>query len=59
MDFEAFTHILKVRFWEHGHTFDEIDNLTIEQIGWILGYWNEKDRVEKKRERTRKNLKKR
>jgi len=58
MDFKQYIHVLKVRFWEKGHSFEEIDNMTIEQMGWVLGYWNEKDRIERKRERTKRNLSK-
>lgn len=34
--------------WEMGHTFDEIDRMSIEDFGDVIGYWREKSRAEEK-----------
>jgi len=38
--------ILRVRMWLEGHTFEEIDQLNLDDVGDILGFWSEKDRVD-------------
>ncbi len=43
--------------WEKGHTFDEIDGMTLEEVGDVVAYWHETERVEARRARMRKNLK--
>ena len=42
--------------WEHGHSFKEIDNMSLEDVGDVVGYWLEKSRIESKQRATRKNL---
>lgn len=37
---------IRARFFEAGHSFDEIDNMSIEDMGLVLGYWAEKSRAE-------------
>lgn len=39
--------ILRVRMWEKGHSFSEIDRMNLQDIGDVLGYWHEKSRIEK------------
>lgn len=34
--------------WEYGHSFEEIDRMSLEDYGDLIGYWNEKSRAEKK-----------
>ncbi len=58
MPFDHYVRVLRVRFWEKGHSFDEVDNMAIQDIGDILAYWNESNRIERKRERTKKALSK-
>lgn len=42
-------------FIEHGHSFEELDRLSIEQIGYLLGYLSESGRAkEALRKRARK-----
>lgn len=48
--------VLRVRMWELGHTFEEIDNLTLEQLDDIVGYWAGKANGEEKLRRTNKKL---
>ena len=46
----------RVRMWEQGHSFEEIDKMSLEDAGDIIGYWSEKSRIEAKQAKTRKNL---
>ena len=48
LDNETSWRVTRIRMWEEGHTFEEIDNLTLGQIGDILGYWSERERASKK-----------
>lgn len=50
--------VLRVKMWEMGHSFPEIDNMSLEDFGDILAYWEEKAAIEKKRAKTRENLSK-
>jgi hypothetical protein len=50
--------IQRVKLWEHGHSFAEIDNMSLEDTGDIIGYWSEKSRIEAKQRNTRKHLNK-
>lgn len=42
--------------WEKGHTFPEIDAMSLEDFGDVLGYWEEMSMIDKKKAQTRKNL---
>jgi hypothetical protein len=42
--------------WEMGHSFDEIDAMSLEDISDIVGYWSGKAEGETKLRKTRKNL---
>lgn len=42
--------------WEKGHSFEEIDAMSVQDIGDVLGYWAERARVQEKQEKTRKAL---
>lgn len=48
--------IQRVKMWEHGHSFEEIDAMSLEEIGDVVGYWSEKSRIETKQRNTRKKL---
>lgn len=48
--------IIRAKLWEHGHSMEEIDSMNLEDIGDVLGYWNEKTRIEAKQAKTKKNL---
>lgn len=43
--------------WEKGHTFDEIDSMSLKDMGDVVGYWNEKTRAEERLSKTKSNLK--
>lgn len=43
--------------WEKGHSFDEIDEMNIEDFGDVIGYWSETARAEKKQAEQRKRMK--
>lgn len=53
-DLETSWRVLRVRMWEKGHTFDEIDRLSLADIGDIVGYWSEKDEAETRLARQKK-----
>jgi hypothetical protein len=45
----------RIRMWELGHRFDEIDSLGVEEVGKIIGYWSGKSKGEAKlRQRQKK-----
>ena len=46
--------VLRVKIWDKGHTFEEIDGLNLEDLGDILASWNEQAAMDAKRERARK-----
>ena len=48
---------MRVRMWEKGHRFDEIDDMNIADYGDIIGYWNETSRLEAKAARASKRKK--
>lgn len=41
--------------WEKGHSFDEIDNMSIQDFGDVVGYWAEMQQAEAKMARQRAN----
>lgn len=45
--------VLKVRMWELGHSFEEINKMNLYEFGLVISYWHEKGRVEAKRNRIR------
>ena len=56
MDFETSMKVLDVRMWEHGHSFDEIEAMSLERRGDVIGYWTENARAEAKLAEERKRL---
>jgi hypothetical protein len=48
MPLETAYRVIRVRMWEKGHTFEEIDGMSLQDMGDILGYWSEKNRAEQK-----------
>ncbi len=40
--------VYRVQMFELGHPFAEIDSMSLEDIGDVLGYWSEKSRAEAK-----------
>jgi hypothetical protein len=48
--------IYRVQMFELGHSYKEIEGMTLEQIGDVLGYWSEKDRAEKAIKKEKENL---
>lgn len=55
MDMETSVEILKVRMFEMGHSWSDLENMNLENFGLVVGYWHEKGRVEAKRRRIQKN----
>jgi len=55
MTYEEAHNIVRARMWDKGHSFDEIDKMSLEDIGIVLGYWTELNRIEAKRARMRAN----
>lgn len=54
LDPDMYWNIMRVKMWEHGHSFSDIDNMSIEEIGYVLGYWSEKNQIEKSESKARK-----
>jgi len=50
--------VIRVRMWEMGHSFEEIDDMSLSDVGDVLGYWGENSRADATLNRQRKNLKK-
>lgn len=44
--------------WEMGHSFDEIDSLSISDLGDVLGYWHENAKADERLDKKRKHLNK-
>lgn len=45
MDFDTAIAVLRVRMWEMGHSFAEIDSMSLEDFGNVIGYWSESQRA--------------
>ena len=41
--------------WESGHSFEEIDGMSLSDIGDVLGYWGEMSRIEERQKKGGKN----
>lgn len=48
--------IFRVRMWETGHSFSELDEMSLKDFGDIVGYWVEKQKAEDKLAEERKRL---
>lgn len=42
---ETYLNIMKVKMWEYGHSFAEINAMTLYEMGIVLGYWSEQNRI--------------
>jgi len=42
--------------FEMGHSFEEIDRMSMEDMGDAIAYWHENSRIEERRARKNKNL---
>lgn len=40
--------VTRIRMWEMGHSFGEIDTMGVEDVGHIIGYWTGKNRGEER-----------
>lgn len=45
--------VLRVRLYEQGHTFEEIDNLSYADLADIVSYWSGKSKAEEKQSKAR------
>jgi len=59
LDLATSIRVWRVRMWEMGHSFAEIDKMNLRDFGDVIGYWNEKNRGENKLAEQRKNLSRR
>lgn len=48
--------VFRVKMWEMGHSFAEIDQMNMNDIGDILAYWSEKDRAQAAMDKERADL---
>lgn len=48
--------ILKARFWDAGHSFDEIRKMTMAEVALIVSYWVGKGRGEAKLRKQKSKL---
>ncbi len=58
MDLDQYHRVLRVRMFELGHSFDEIDRMNLEDMGDVFAYWREKKMVDERMAEKRKNLSK-
>lgn len=58
MTYEEALRVLRVRMWEKGHSFEEIDNMSITDLGDVIGYWSEVQRGEKRQAESRSRMRK-
>lgn len=58
MTYEEALRVLRVRMWEKGHSFEEIDNMSITDLGDVIGYWSEVQRGEKRQSESRSRMRK-
>jgi len=58
MDYDTSMRVLRVRMWELGHSFSEIDDMSLVDMGDIISYWSQKSRIEQKRDKQRQAKKK-
>jgi hypothetical protein len=42
--------------WEKGHSFEEIDNMSLGDWADVLAYWAETNKIREKQSKTNKNL---
>jgi hypothetical protein len=56
MELTQYNRVLRVRMWELGHSFDEIDAMNLEDMGDVFAYWREKKMVDERMAEKRKNL---
>lgn len=45
--------------WNEGHSWDEIDSMSVERYGDILGYWKENAEADAQEKTERENLRRR
>ena len=45
MPFDLSVRVLRIKLWDKGHTFDEIDNLSLLDLTDILSYHQEMSKV--------------
>ena len=50
--------VLRVQLWDKGHSFEEIDALSLADLGDVLGYTSERSRIEESLGEREKRLKK-
>jgi hypothetical protein len=55
MPYDAALASVYVRMFEHGHSFDDIRRMNLEDFGTVLSVWHEKSRIESKKARLRDN----
>lgn len=48
--------VFRVKMWEMGHTFAEIDQMNMDDVGDIIGFWSEKDRATAEQKREQESL---
>jgi hypothetical protein len=57
MPYDAALASVYVRMFEHGHSFDEVRKMNLEDLGTVLSVWQQKSRIEAKQQRLRENRK--
>lgn len=56
MELTQYSRVLRVRMWEMGHSFEEIDAMNLEDMGDVFAYWREKKMIDERMAEKRKNL---
>ncbi|HEB28919.1 MAG TPA: hypothetical protein ENI05_14380 [Porticoccus sp.] len=57
MDNETAIRVLRVKMWEKGHPFEEVDGMNLEDVGDVIAFWHENNQIDARRNRMRGNLK--
>jgi hypothetical protein len=56
LDLETHHRVIRVKMWEMGHSFDEIDEMNVDDYGDVLGYWHENNMADEKAQKKQKAL---
>jgi hypothetical protein len=56
MDTDVYLRVLRVKLFLLGHSFDEIDTMSLQDAGDVFGYWREERMVNERMAAKRKSL---
>lgn len=56
MDTDTYIRVLRVRLFLLGHSFKEIDEMSLQDAGDVFGYWREEKMINERMATKRKSL---